>query len=42
MADAYRKMQWELAMQEEVDSLVTNDTWTLVNLPSNAHILESK
>ena len=42
IADTYRKMQWELAMQEEVDSLVTNDTWTLINLPSNAHALGGK
>ena len=33
------KMHWELAMQEEVDSLVTNGTWTLVDLPSNTHAL---
>ena len=39
MADSYRKMHWELAMQEEVDSLTTNGTWTLVDLPSNAHAL---
>ena len=39
MADEYMRMHWELAMQEEVDSLVTNGTWTLVDLPSNAHAL---
>ena len=39
MADDYMKMHWELAMQEEVDSLITNETWSLVDLPSNAHVL---
>lgn len=29
-------------MQEEVDFLVTNDTWTLVDLPSNAYTLGGK
>ncbi len=42
MADAYRKMHWELAMQEEVESLVANGTWELVDLPSNAHALSGK
>ena len=42
IANAYRKMQWELSMQEEVDFLVTNDTWTLVDLPSNAYTLGGK
>ena len=42
IANAYRKMQWELAMQEEVDFLVIGDIWTLVNLPSNAYILGGK
>ena len=42
MADEYMRMHWELAMQEEVESLVTNGTWTLVDLPSNAHALGGK
>ena len=42
MADEYIKMHWELAIQEEVDSLVTNRTWTLMDLPSNAHALGGK
>ena len=42
MADAYRKMHWQTAMQDEVDSLITNGTWTLVDLPSNAHTLGGK
>lgn len=42
MADGYRKMEWELAMQEEVDSLIANGTWTLVDLPSNAYALGGK
>ena len=42
MADSYRKMQWELAMQEEVNSLVANGTWTLVDLPSDARALGGK
>ena len=39
MADAYHKMIWELAMQDEVQSLLANGTWTLVDLPSNARAL---
>lgn len=29
-------------MQNEVDSLTTNKTWTLVDLPSNTHILRGR
>ena len=39
MADSYRKMFWQIAMEEEIDSLSVNGTWTLVDLPSNAHAL---
>ena len=42
MADEYLRIHWELAMQEEVDSLVTNGIWTLVDLPSNIHALGGK
>ena len=42
MADSYRKMHWQMTMEEEVDSLTTNKTWTLVDLPSNAHALGGK
>ena len=42
MADAYWKAEWQLGMQEEVDSLVANGTWTLVDLPSNARVLGGK
>ena len=39
ISDSYRKMHWQIAMREEVDSLITNGTWILVNLPSNARAL---
>jgi hypothetical protein len=32
-AEASAKPQWVKSMQEEFDSLITNDTWTLMELP---------
>ena len=42
MADEYDKMYWQLAMEEEFDSLATNDTWKLTNLPPNHRALGGK
>ena len=42
MADEYLRMYQELAIQEEVDSLVTNGIQTLVDLPSNVYTLGGK
>jgi len=33
MADQYHKMEWELAMSDEIDSLLKSDTWVLVDVP---------
>jgi len=42
--DDYMKMEWELAMQEEYDSHITNNTWTLVDRPKgiDQHVLSGK
>lgn len=34
--------KWKLAMQQEFDSLVENETWSLVNLPENRKAVKSK
>lgn len=34
--------QWQSAMQEEIDSIQSNHTWTLVSLPPNARAISSK
>jgi hypothetical protein len=31
--------EWECMMQEEYDSLMTNNTWTLVPLPANRKLV---
>ncbi len=34
--------KWEIAMQEEYDSLVVNNTWSLVPLPKGRKPISSK
>lgn len=36
------KTQWENAIKEEINSLLTNNTWTLVPMPSNKNIVDCK
>jgi len=36
------KDQWESAMKNEYDSLIQNDTWTLVDLPEDRRSIKSK
>ena len=38
----YRKVSWQLTMQDEIDSLVKNNIWTLISLPLNRKALEEK
>jgi hypothetical protein len=33
--------QWELAMQKELESIMKNDTWTLVPCPKDAKVVKS-
>lgn len=42
MADAYRKMDWELSMDNEIDSHLENGTWVLVPRPKSANVLSGK
>ena len=42
MANHYHKMDWQLGMQDEIDSLLENNTWTLVSPPDGANILDGK
>ena len=42
MANQYHKMDWQLGMQDEIDSLLENNTWTLVTPPEKANILDGK
>jgi hypothetical protein len=34
--------QWETAMEEKMDSLMNNETWTLTILPSGRHAIENR
>ena len=34
--------QWETAMEEEMDSLMDNETWTLTNLPPGRQAIENR
>ena len=34
--------QWEIAMQKEYDSIMKNDTWTLVPRPKDAKVIKSR
>jgi acyl-CoA reductase-like NAD-dependent aldehyde dehydrogenase len=36
------KMKWEQGMKEEMDSLVNNQTWDLVQLPARKRALQNK
>ena len=36
------RMHWELVMQDEYKSLINNNTWCLVQAPSDAHILRGR
>ena len=36
------KMKWEKGMKEEMDSLVNNHTWDLVQLPARKRALQNK
>ena len=42
IADAMRKAEWQLAMQDEFDSLMNNQTWELTSLPRNRKALRGK
>ena len=42
MANHYYKMDWQLGIQDEIDSLLENNTWTLVTPPNRANILNRK
>lgn len=34
--------EWKKAMQVEYDALISNDTWKLVDRPSDQHVLTAK
>src|SRR5579859_5039179 len=34
--------QWEIAMQKEYDSIMKNDTWTLIPRPKYAKVIKSR
>ena len=36
------KPKWEQGMDEEMDSLVRNQTWDLVKLPAGKRVLQNK
>ncbi|CAK9796582.1 Copia protein [Anthophora quadrimaculata] len=36
------KLKWEKAINDELDSLIINKTWTLVEKPKNRHIVDCK
>ena len=36
------RIHWELAMQDEYKSLINNNTWYLIQTPSDAHILRDR
>jgi hypothetical protein len=36
------KRKWEQGMKEEMDSLVNNETWDLVQLPAGKRALQNK
>jgi len=36
------KKKWELAMEEEMDSLMHNQTWDLVRFPTGKTTLQNK
>lgn len=36
------KQKWHLAMNDKFESLIQNDTWSLVEKPSNASIIDNK
>jgi len=36
------KVKWELAMDDEMESLMKNQTWNLVELPESKQILHNK
>jgi hypothetical protein len=40
--DAEDAKQWELAMQKEYDSIMKNETWTLVPRPKDAKVVKSR
>lgn len=40
--DAYGKVEWNKAMDEEVDALDKNDTWELVELPQGKNVIGCK
>ena len=35
-------LKWENAIKDEIDSLLTNNTWTLVTKPENRNIVDCK
>jgi len=41
-AEASRKKEWNEAMEAELNSLVRNDTWDLVNLPKGKEVIGTK
>lgn len=43
ISDTYRKINWQVTMEEEIQSLLENDTWTLVDLPKGRfNLLDGK
>ena len=38
----YTKKKWEKGMKEEMDSLVNNQTWDLVQFPAEKRALQNK
>lgn len=40
--EANQYLQWQQAMQEEINSIVENDTWKLADLPSNFRAIRLK
>eukprot|EP01018_Ginkgo_biloba_P035274 Gb_21706 [translate_table: standard] len=40
--EVVNKVQWQNAMEEEFDALVTNDTWTLMELPLDKDVIGTK
>ena len=36
------RKKWEQGMDEEMDSLVRNQTWDMVNLPAGKRVLQNK
>jgi hypothetical protein len=41
-AEASRKKEWNEVMEEELNALVRNDTWDLVNLPKGKEVIGTK